>query len=386
MNQKNRKPAIRFKAFNDPWEQRKFGGLLESVPSKTFIKSPEINGKYEVVQQGNDPIMGYANGYPCEDYQETVIFGDHTLSLYKPQAPFFVATDGVRIVKGKDKSDGFFLFTLLEKYKPQSEGYKRYFSILSDTSCYFAKNLSEQQKIGEYFECINSLITLHQRKLDKLQNVKKACLEKMFPQNGESVPRIRFKGFTDTWEQRKVSEIANFSKGSGYSKGDLTKTGTPIILYGRLYTKYKFFINEVDTFTKPKEGAAYSQGNEVIIPASGETAEEIARASAIEKSGFLLGGDLNIIRPVGSVNPLFLALTFSNGEPQKQLTKRAQGKSVVHVRNSDIKEVFVSYPSQEEQSQIVAVFRNLEQIITLHQRKLDKLKNLKKACLEKMFV
>ena len=163
MNQKNRKPAIRFKAFNDPWEQRKFGGLLESVPSKTFIKSPEINGKYEVVQQGNDPIMGYANGYPCEDYQETVIFGDHTLSLYKPQAPFFVATDGVRIVKGKDKSDGFFLFTLLEKYKPQSEGYKRYFSILSDTSCYFAKNLSEQQKIGEYFECINSLITLHQR-------------------------------------------------------------------------------------------------------------------------------------------------------------------------------------------------------------------------------
>lgn len=148
----------------------------------------------------------------------------------------------------------------------------------------------------------------------------------------------------------------------------MTKTGTPIILYGRLYTKYKFFINEVDTFTKPKEGAAYSQGNEVIIPASGETAEEIARASAIEKSGFLLGGDLNIIRPVGSVNPLFLALTFSNGEPQKQLTKRAQGKSVVHVRNSDIKEVFVSYPSQEEQSQIVAVFRNLEQIITLHQR------------------
>ena len=198
-------------------------------------------------------------------------------------------------------------------------------------------------------------------------------------------PAIRFKAFNDPWEQRKVSEIANFSKGSGYSKGDLTKTGTPIILYGRLYTKYKFFINEVDTFTKPKEGAVYSQGNEVIIPASGETAEEIARASAIEKSGFLLGGDLNIIRPVGSVNPLFLALTFSNGEPQKQLTKRAQGKSVVHVRNSDIKEVFVSYPSQEEQSQIVAVFRNLEQIITLHQRKLDKLQNVKKACLEKMF-
>ena len=139
-----------------------------------------------------------------------------------------------------------------------------------------------------------------------------------------NTPKIRFKGFTDDWERRKAVDIAEYSKGRGYSKSDLTKTGTPIILYGRLYTKYQFVINEVDTFAIPKNGAVYSKGNEVIIPASGETAEDIARASAVEKSGILLGGDLNILRPFDFINPLFLALAISNGEPQKELSKRAQ--------------------------------------------------------------
>ena len=92
-----------------------------------------------------------------------------------------------------------------------------------------------------------------------------------------------------SWEQRKAVDIADYSKGNGYSKSDLTENGTPIILYGRLYTKYQFAIDEVDTFATPKDGSIYSQGNEVIIPASGETADDIARASAVEKSGILLG-------------------------------------------------------------------------------------------------
>ena len=198
-------------------------------------------------------------------------------------------------------------------------------------------------------------------------------------------PQIRFAGFTDDWEQRKAVDIADYSKGNGYSKSDLTEIGTPIILYGRLYTKYQFAISEVDTFATPKDGSVYSQGNEVIIPASGETAEDIARASAVEKSGILLGGDLNILRPFNFINPLFLALTISSGEPQKELAKKAQGKSVVHIHNSDIQEVSVSFPTRAEQDRIVAVFRHLDNLITLHQRKLSKLKNIKKSMLEKMF-
>ena len=198
-------------------------------------------------------------------------------------------------------------------------------------------------------------------------------------------PKIRFKGFVDAWEQRKALELAEYSKGSGYSKGDLTEVGTPIILYGRLYTKYQFAIDEVDTFVIPQSGSVYSQGNEVIVPASGETAEDIARASAVEKSGVLLGGDLNILRPFDFINPLFLALAISNGEPQKELAKKAQGKSVVHIHNSDIQEVTISYPLRAEQDHIVAVFRHLDHLITLHQHKCDETKELKRYMLQKMF-
>ena len=155
----------------------------------------------------------------------------------------------------------------------------------------------------------------------------------------------------------------------------MTEAGTPIILYGRLYTKYQFAIDEVDTFAIPKSSSVYSQGNEVIVPASGETAEDIARASAVEKSGVLLGGDLNVLRPFGFINPLFLALAISNGGPQKELAKMAQGKSVVHIHNSDIQEVAISYPLRAEQDQIVAVFRHLDRLITLHQRKRICVKN-----------
>ena len=182
-------------------------------------------------------------------------------------------------------------------------------------------------------------------------------------------PRCFLGSFDFSWEQRKAIDIADYSKGNGYSKGDLTDAGTPIILYGRLYTKYQFAISEVDTFAVPRNGAVYSQGNEVIVPASGETAEDIARASAVEKSGVLLGGDLNILRPFDFINPLFLALAISNGEPQKELAKKAQGKSVVHIHNTDIQEVTIAYPSRTEQDRIVSVFRQLDHLITLHQRK-----------------
>ena len=229
--------------------------------------------------------------------------------------------------------------------------------------------VAEQKKIVEILATQDKAIELQERKIDELKRFKKGYLERMFPRKGQKVPEKRFPGFTDDWEQRKAIDIADYSKGNGYSKGDLTDAGTPIILYGRLYTKYQFAISEVDTFAVPRNGAVYSQGNEVIVPASGETAEDIARASAVEKSGVLLGSDLNILRPFDFINPLFLALAISNGEPQKELAKKAQGKSVVHIHNTDIQEVTIAYPSRTEQDRIVSVFRQLDHLITLHQRK-----------------
>ena len=386
MSEGKKVPKIRFAGFTDAWEQRKLGDILRTLSFKPYLKTPEQDGKFEIIQQGNDPIIGFANGEPCEDFRNTVIFGDHTLSLYKPKSPFFVATDGVRILQGVNEMDGNYLLSLLERNRPKSEGYKRYYSILADREVLFTDNRDEQKQIGTYFEQLDNLITLHQRKLDKLVILKKAMLEKMFPQNGSNVPEVRFAGFTGSWERRKVSELADFSKGSGYSKGDLKENGTPIILYGRLYTKYQFEIGEVDTFADIKPGSVLSKGDEVIVPASGETAEDIAIAAAVVKPGILLGGDLNILHPFGFMNPSFVALSISNGQPQKELARKAQGKSVVHVHNSDIQEVTICYPDREEQDKIVSTFSQLDNLITLHQRKHESLKRVKAALLQKMFV
>jgi len=200
-----------------------------------------------------------------------------------------------------------------------------------------------------------------------------------------NTPKIRFDGFTDDWEQCELRTAATFSKGSGYSKKDLKENGTPIILYGRLYTKYEAVISDVDTFVDVQPNSVYSTGHEVIVPASGETAEDISRASFVAKSGILLGGDLNIIVPDDYINPVFLALTISNGNQQKELSKRAQGKSVVHIHNSDLENVVLLYPTYEEQEKIGAYFSQLDNLITLHQRKCDTLQKFKKSMLQKMF-
>ncbi|WP_052045484.1 restriction endonuclease subunit S [Peptostreptococcus sp. MV1] len=170
------------------------------------------------------------------------------------------------------------------------------------------------------------------------------------------------------WEQRKLGDISEFSKGNGYSKADLVIHGQPIILYGRLYTNYETVIRNIDTYVKEKPNSVLSKGGEVIVPASGETASDISRASVVENSGIILGGDLNIISVNESIIPTFLALTISNGRQQKELSKRAQGKSVVHLRNSDLTKVDLLYPSSNEQNCICEFFKYLDNIITLHQR------------------
>ena len=199
------------------------------------------------------------------------------------------------------------------------------------------------------------------------------------------IPVVRFKGFEDDWEQRKLNDVAKFSKGNGYSKGDLIEAGTPIILYGRLYTKYETTISDVDTFVVAKDGSVYSKGGEVIVPASGETAEDIARAATVDKPGILLGGDLNVVMPNEEINSAFLAISISNGSSQRELAKKAQGKSVVHIHNEEIRNLVVPFPTKAEQNKIVDYFANLDSLITLHQRKLEKLQLVKKSMLEKMF-
>jgi len=201
----------------------------------------------------------------------------------------------------------------------------------------------------------------------------------------KNVPEIRFKGFEEEWEEKELGKVSSILKGHGYSRNDLVNQGTRIILYGRLYTKYQAVISEVDTYAIKKKESLLSSGNEVIVPASGETAEDIARASAITQPGILLGGDLNIIYPIKEIDSIFLAFNISNGKPHKELSQKAQGKTIVHLRNSDLKYVLISYTKLKEQTQIGSFFQNLDTLIALRQRKHEKLLAVKKSMLEKMF-
>ena len=155
-------PKIRFKGFTEAWEQRKVGDILKSV-SVDICEAPNESGKYEVIQQGNVPVAGYTDLEPYKEYQRIVLFGDHTLSIYKPKNPFLVASDGVKAYYIQNVEGNYFAY-LLERNLPANEGYKRYSSILKDKEINLTFDKKEEIKIGVLLDNLDSLITLHQRK------------------------------------------------------------------------------------------------------------------------------------------------------------------------------------------------------------------------------
>ena len=201
----------------------------------------------------------------------------------------------------------------------------------------------------------------------------------------EKIPIVRFRAFSEPWFQNQLSEVAEFSKGRGYSKKDLQPQGTPIILYGRLYTKYESVISNIDTYANMEKNSVISEGGEVIIPASGESSAEISRASCVTDGGVILGGDINILKPHENLDSSFIAITLSNGSQQRELSKRAQGKSVVHLHNSDLKAVKLFYPSYEEQSAIASLFHTLDDLLVSYKDNLANFQSLKATMLTKMF-
>ena len=364
MTKKSDAPAIRFKGFSDAWEQRKAKEICSIGTGKSNTQDQVDDGKYPFYIRSDVPVRSNKYLYDCE---AVITIGDGNIGkvFHYVNGKFDLHQRCYKMTDFKDIWGKYFFYYFSTKFYDRAMKMTAKATVdsvrlemISEMDIKKPPQISEQKQIAEFFANLDNLITLHQRE----------CIS-FTGRADRLILTANKKRTTSSWEQRKAIDIADYSKGNGYSKGDLTDAGTPIILYGRLYTKYQFAISEVDTFAFPRNGAVYSQGNEVIVPASGETAEDIARASAVEKSGVLLGGDLNILRPFDFINPLFLALAISNGEPQKELAKKAQGKSVVHIHNTDIQEVTIAYPSRTEQDRIVSVFRQLDNLITLHQRK-----------------
>lgn len=199
------------------------------------------------------------------------------------------------------------------------------------------------------------------------------------------IPEIRFDGFEEEWEEKRLGEMATFSKGNGYSKDDLTDNGSEIMLYGTMYTDYKTEIYSTNQFVDEKNNSIKSEGTEVVIPSSGETAIDIARASSIKSKGIILGGDLNIVYPDENLDNTFLALSLTYGKRKKELIKRAQGASIIHIKNDDIKQSKIIYPNISEQNKISNLISNIDNIIENISKEIKKVRDYKKSMLQKMF-
>ena len=396
MTEQAKVPTIRFAGFTDPWEQRKLGDVASSFDYGLNAAATEYDGqnKYLRITDIDDETHEFSKSDLTTPLADLAMSADYLLK----EGDLLFARTGASVGKtylyrqfdGMVYFAGFLIRARIgEGADPEfayqatlTDAYKKYVAITSQRSGQPGVNAqeyadyqlmlpskTEQQQIGMTLRSLDDLITLHQRKYDKLVILKKSMLEKMFPKDGESVPEIRFAGFTDPWEQRKLGELCAISKGHGYSKADIRDAGTPLILYGRLYTQYESRIDDVDTFAVEQEGSLLSKGNEVIVPASGETAEDIAVASSVRRSGIIFGGDLNVVTPVNKLDPDYTALAITYSKAHDDLAKRAQGKSVVHVHGNDIAEVEVSYPSESEQKRISTAVLGLDNLITLHQRK-----------------
>ena len=363
------KPQYKCINYTPAWEQRKFSDIVDVCSGKD----------YKHLEEGPIPVYGTGGFMTSVDealsYDRDAVGIGRKGTIDKPyllKAPFWTVDTLFYAIPKSDMDLEFVHCSFLNvdwKSKDESTGLPSLSKEAINETIALVPSFNEQSRLGEFFSDLDSLITLHQRKYDKLVVFKKSMLEKMFPKDGEPVPEIRFAGFTDPWEQRKLGEIASFSKGSGYSKADIRESGIPLFLYGRMYTQYETRVDSVDTFAAPRPGTLYSKGTEIVVPASGESTEDIARASAITREGIALGGDLNVVYPQRMVTPLFLAYGLSHGSSQKLLAQKAQGKTVVHIHASDLKGLGIAFPDVTEQQAIGTFFSSLDDLITLHQRK-----------------
>ncbi len=410
---KQNKPAIRFKGFTDAWEQRKLGEILQERNTRTsdFESNPLYSLTIESgVTPKTDRYERSSLVTKTEDLFKTVKpneFVTNPMNLrfgalgYNKNA-FTVSVSGYYDVFSidDDKCSGFWnayfktptamnIFdnaatgSLIEKRRVK-------YSTLQQLAFYMPNDLSEKAEIGKYMDTFDHLITLHQRKFDKLQVLKKAMLEKMFPKNGSSVPEIRFKGFTDAWEQRKLGEVVERIT----RKNENLESTLPLTIsaqYG-LINQNEFFDKRIAS----KDVSGY------FLVRNGEFAYNKSTSSdapwgAIKRLDRYESGVLSTLYIVFKIlderkTSSDYIVTYYNTDLwhkgiQAIAAEGARNHGLLNVAPADFFETNLTMPKDyAEQQQIGSFFQMLDHLITLHQRELEKLQNIKKSMLEKMFV
>ena len=407
MQDNEKKPALRFKGFTDPWEQRKFSELVQIErggsprPIDDFITDAP-NG-LNWVKIGDAPTQGNyitktAEKIRPEGLSKTreVHPGDLILSNSMSFGkPYIMGIDGcihdgwLLIRNTYGVFDLTFLCHLLgtpqmlSQYRSLAAGstVNNLNKELVGNTVVTIPSITEQRVLGDYLEQLDTLITLHQRKYEKLVNIKKSMLDKMFPPNGASVPEIRFKGFTDPWEQRKFSEL--YEKVS--RKNDLTYGKDDIISVANMYYKAESYITDENyllTYNVFEMGDIAFEGNKSKNFAHGRFVENTIGNGIVSHV-------FDVFKPrMTNYDLQFWKYAINNERIMGPILLRSTKASTMMtnlVADDFLQENFL-IPCYEEQKKIGEFLNQLDTLITLHQRKLEKLQNIKKSCLEKMFV
>ena len=405
---KQNKPAIRFKGFTDAWEQRKLGEILQERNTRTsdFESNPLYSLTIESgVTPKTDRYERSSLVTKTEDLFKTVKpneFVTNPMNLrfgalgYNKNA-FTVSVSGYYDVFSidDDKCSGFWnayfktptamnIFdnaatgSLIEKRRVK-------YSTLQQLAFYMPNDLSEKAEIGKYMDTFDHFITLHQRKYDKLQVLKKAMLEKMFPKNGSSVPEIRFKGFTDAWEQRKLGDIADIVGGGTPSTGNPSYWDGEIDWYAPAEIADQIYANSSQ---KKITDLGYENSSAKMLPPGTvlfTSRAGIGKTAILTQKGCTNQGFQSIVPHREELDSYFV---FSRTEELKRYGELVgAGSTFVEVSGKQMAAMELMMPStMREQQTIGGFFRHLDNLITLHQRELEKLQNIKKSMLEKMFV
>ncbi len=420
-------PNIRFKGFDDDWEQRK---LLEFglATGGTSIESEfSEDGIYKVISIGSysEDSVYRDQGIRAVRSDKTVnrilnkgditmILNDKTASGNIIGRVLLIEESGVyvynqrteRIEVDNSNYDSQFIYTMLnapeirDKIIKQSQGNTQIYvnwTTISQTD-YLVPQLSEQRKIGEYFRSLDHLITLHQRKCNETKELKKFMLQKMFPKKNEKKPEIRFAGFDDDWEQRKFVSVFEGLQNNTLSRADLNYENGTVknVHYGDVLIKFGDYIDASrtdlpyisDDAKAEKFKNSFLQDGDIIIA---DTAEDdtVGKCTEIQGSeGLKLLSGLHTVacRPKEKYGPMFLGYYINSPAYHNQLKPLMQGIKVTSISKSALQDTDMIMPkSIEEQTMIGGYFANLDSLITLHQRKCDEAKEMKKFMLQNMF-
>ena len=412
MTKKSDAPAIRFKGFSDAWEQRKLSEMCGTFEYGLNAAAKEFDGKNKYIRITD--IDDASREFLLSDLSSPAICLDGMSKYLLSSGDIVFARTGASVGKTYiyRENDGIVYFAgfLIRAKVNQdndaefvfqstlSPSYEKYIRITSQRSGQpgvnaqeygeydlFAPSKEEQQRIGHFLRGIDNLITLHQRKFEKLTNVKKSMLEKMFPQNGSSYPEIRFKGFTDPWEQRKLGDVADIVGGGTPSTGNQSYWDGDIDWYAPAEIADQIYANSSQ---KKITGLGYENSSAKMLPPGTvlfTSRAGIGKTAILTRKGCTNQGFQSIVPHRGELDSYFI---FSRTEELKRYGELVgAGSTFVEVSGKQMAVMeLMMPPTMREQQTIGGFFQQLDHLITLHQRELEKLQNIKKSMLEKMFV